>query len=67
MTLRKLASLIAKQEGKKHQASIADIREILKIIIYMEVEYLEGKPNSPIDVFYDESMRAYVKRIKRKK
>lgn len=31
MTMRKLASLIAKREGKKHQASIGDIREILKI------------------------------------
>ena len=31
MTFNKLASLIAKYEGKKHQASIGDIREILKI------------------------------------
>lgn len=31
MTLNKLASLIANKEGKKHQASIGDIREILKI------------------------------------
>lgn len=29
---RKLPSLIAKLEGKKHEASIGDIREILKII-----------------------------------
>lgn len=32
MTISKLASLIAKSEGKKHQASIGDIREILRII-----------------------------------
>lgn len=32
MTIQKLASLIAKREGKKHQATIGDIREILKIL-----------------------------------
>lgn len=31
MTMQQLASMIAKREGKKHQASIGDIREILKI------------------------------------
>lgn len=39
MTLRTLASKIAKLEGKKSQARIGDIREILKIIINMEAEY----------------------------
>jgi hypothetical protein len=33
MTLNKLASLIAKREGKKSQAHIGDVREILKIIV----------------------------------
>ena len=32
MTLNKLASEIAKREGKKSQAHIGDIREILKIV-----------------------------------
>jgi hypothetical protein len=32
MTLRELISKIAKQEGKKHQAGIGDIREIIGII-----------------------------------
>lgn len=36
MALNKLASAIANQEGKKHQASIGDIREILKIIVDFE-------------------------------
>jgi hypothetical protein len=31
-SMRKLASAIAKLEGKKHEASIGDVREILKII-----------------------------------
>lgn len=36
MTLNQLASAIAKLEGKKHQASIGDIREILKILVEAE-------------------------------
>lgn len=32
MSMTKLASKISKIEGKKHQASIGDIREILKIL-----------------------------------
>jgi hypothetical protein len=32
MTLNKLASMIAKREGKKSQARIGDIREILGIL-----------------------------------
>ncbi len=32
MTINKLASLIAKKEGKKSQARIGDIREILAIL-----------------------------------
>lgn len=38
MTLRKLASLIAFREGKKHEATISDIREILKILCTIEAE-----------------------------
>lgn len=36
MNLRQLASFIARQEGKKHQASIGDIREILRILVERE-------------------------------
>jgi hypothetical protein len=32
MTWRKLATRIALAEGKKHEAAIADVREVLKII-----------------------------------
>lgn len=38
LTMNELASKIAKREGKKHQASIGDIREILKIIGALEYE-----------------------------
>jgi hypothetical protein len=32
MTLRELASYIAKKEGKRHEASVGDCREIIAII-----------------------------------
>jgi hypothetical protein len=42
MTLNKLASLIAKREGKKSQVKIGDVREILRIIVEIEGEDLYG-------------------------
>lgn len=36
--MKKLASLIAYKEGKKHQASIGDIREILSILADIEIQ-----------------------------
>lgn len=33
VNMRSLASKIAAQEGKSHQASIGDIREILRILV----------------------------------
>lgn len=43
MILRKLASLIAKREGKKSQARVGDIREIIGILadIFHEDENCE--------------------------
>lgn len=48
MTLNQLASKIAKIEGKKSQARIGDIREILKIyfdlfLLDEEVIYLQNR------------------------
>jgi len=34
--MRKLASAIAKLEGKKSEVSIGDVREILKIIVKLQ-------------------------------
>lgn len=39
MTPNQLAILISKREGKKHEASIGDIKEILKIIATMAAEH----------------------------
>lgn len=36
--MNQLASAIAKYEGKKHQASIGDIREIIKIILEFDFQ-----------------------------
>lgn len=38
MEIKKLASKIAKSEGKKSQATIGDIREILSILADMSFE-----------------------------
>lgn len=61
MTLQKLASAIAKREGKKSQARIGDIREILKIVVAMEVEGL-----GPIDSL-DEAAEKLEAKAKKKK
>lgn len=42
MTHQKLASMIAKLEGKKSQVRVADIREIIKILIKLENEAMEN-------------------------
>lgn len=56
MTMQKLASELAKQEGKSHQASIGDIREILKLIAEMEAKWTLGTyPESPLDALYEAS------------
>jgi UDP-N-acetylglucosamine enolpyruvyl transferase len=41
MTLNQLASLVAKREGKKHQASVGDVRELLAIIAELIVTDME--------------------------
>jgi hypothetical protein len=41
MTLQKLASKLAIKEGKKSQARIGDIRELLKILVDLWIEDVE--------------------------
>ena len=46
MTIAKLASVLAKKEGKRSQARIGDIRELLKILVTMEVAYWTQPDNA---------------------
>ena len=53
-----LASAIAVDEGKKSQASIGDIREILRIVKGMEAGWLAGQAeDSPARVIRDAAIR----------
>lgn len=42
MTIRKLASLLARKEGKKTQARIGEIRELLAIL--SDLVYADSEP-----------------------
>lgn len=49
MTVNKWASALAKAEGKKSQARIGDIRELLKLQIQMQVEAAKKLEAGPLD------------------
>lgn len=68
MTLQKLASAIAKREGKKSQARIGDIREILKLICVMDIEDAAtvGEDDGPITSLIQRRNEMLIKRSKRK-
>ena len=51
MTLQNLASLIAHAEGKKHEASVGDIREILKLIVDMSAQ-ADTDDQDPVECLY---------------
>lgn len=59
---QKIASAIAKREGKKSQARIGDIREMIKILCDLEAEYYmagEDLGNSPASqIFHESKLRA---------
>jgi len=65
MTLNQLASKIAKAEGKKHQATIGDIREILKIIVDLSFEASFG--NSPNEVASHAITKEVYRKVKKVK
>lgn len=48
MTLQQLASTIAKREGKKSQARIGDIREILHVMCVLQAEAIYNVTTLPI-------------------
>lgn len=68
MTLQKLASAIAKREGKNSQWRLGDIREILKLICTLEAEMLVAG----VDVYdcplvaLDTRVAAMLGKVKRK-
>ena len=63
MTLNKLASEIAKREGKKSQARIGDIREIIGVFSDICHEELENNSTEPMDLI----VATGEKRAKKKK
>jgi hypothetical protein len=64
--MNRLASRIAKDEGLKSETNIGNIREILRIIVDISVDYLNGDDITffPGDIFLE---RALEKKGKRKK
>lgn len=59
MSFNKLASIVAKREGKKKSINIAQIKEFLRILIDLQVEcYMEdGGAISPIRILIAESSK----------
>ena len=66
MTIRKLASIIAKKEGKKHQASIGDIREILGILSDITYDSYNYGYSKVFDVLYLNGYRRSKKKKSKK-
>lgn len=64
MTVAKIASELAKREGKKSQARIGDIREILKLLVEMEVEALLAPSDSPLQALTDRAFKKFQKKSK---
>lgn len=70
MTLRKLASLIALREGKKVQARIGEIREVLNVICTLQAEHDIATPglfNGPIDALTEQADKITERLSKRKR
>lgn len=71
MTLNKIASIIAKHEGKKSQARIGDIREILKIIVTLSSQLddrvdIAHKISVLADVAFDKNVAKRSKKLLKK-
>lgn len=67
MTQQELAREIAKREGKKSQARIGDIREILKILVQIEDEKSRNDEMGDVSCFlFDETAKLRTKRARKK-
>lgn len=67
MTLNQLASKIALREGKKSQARIGDIREVLGIVADIFHEMLENNDVSGMDALVAAGAKRAKRKPKRKK
>ena len=67
MTLNSLASQIAKLEAKKSSVGIGNIREILRIIVELEVESWKGDQPGPANVIIKASHKILDKALEQKK
>lgn len=54
-TRNELASVIAKREGKKVAVSIGNVREILRILLELDVECVLAGDCGPLQILADES------------
>lgn len=69
MTIRKLASLLALKEGKKKQARIGEVRELLKLMCEMEADAVTLDPNntdSPLGAIHDQVNKIIERRAKKR-
>lgn len=61
MTINALASEICKREGKRSQARIGDVREILKIIASIQAEQMMKNKDPKVGAVF--ALLAYATRI----
>ena len=62
MTFQKIASQLAKREGKKSQAKIHDVRELLRILVEWEAAEFDHFLDGPI-----ESLRGRARLVREKR
>ena len=64
MTINELASALAKAEGKKHQASIGDIRELLKLLVEAEAgSIVDAGGESPAVIIRSAAMEMLTRKV----
>lgn len=71
MTRDKLCSEIAKRENKKISVSMANVREVIRILIDLQVEYTNSEimtiDQSPIFILMEEVSKKVLSKQKKKK
>lgn len=66
--MRKLASAVAKAEGKKSQVSIGNIRETLKVLVQVLAEDIATSSDMPTPLFseWNKSLEKAIAKAKKK-